>query len=173
MYQPTENFNFGMYQGMPIWTVALCDPSYIKWCIKTVESFAIDGFDELRQLPLFDVDRADSFEGTCLLSKLHAEMDKEPARYKCSLPGSFEMTAYLKDKGYEFYLEFFKPYMIRRYEYDESIIELNESRLKAQKNRNASQDLPYDTWEPSEKYTFDDTINDAFEGDSSNYWNID
>jgi hypothetical protein len=184
LYNSLSVFGFGKHKGIPVWAVAVSYPSYIDWCLKTIEDFAITDLERLENLPLIRVDQ-NSEESKALAAQLKVEMDKRPELYKSIIPEPYDITEYLKEKGYRFYLRYFKPFLTIYHTYSIDTKEENAKcakELKSELDRLESdsyhEEKNYDQERKFEKYNgaygFDDeTIDNAFEGDPENYWNID
>ncbi|MFD1874593.1 hypothetical protein [Hymenobacter bucti] len=166
MYNLHSKLGFGKHIGMPIWVIAVHDPTYIDWCIQNIDDFAIDELEDLELLPIY---HSFSDNNPDALNRMREKIASSPEMYKSNLPTPFLVSEYFAEKGYDFYLENFKPLMNKYYKYKEATLNVNNIKLENLRH----QDLRDDSWDSSERYTFDDTINDAFEGDYSNYSNID
>jgi hypothetical protein len=163
MYHLHSIMGFGKHKKRPVWVVAVCDSAYLDWCIKNVEDFCIEDINSLETLPR--TYSKDLELSTQLKELVKARPDIYQPKY--NEPQSIE--DYFTEKGYSSYLENFKPFMCNPYKFSKETIELNSK--KCSKAR--LDEMRLDSRNSAEKYDFDDMINDAFEGDYSNYSNID
>ena len=170
MYNLHSALHFGKHKSIPIWALSVCEPDYLEWCIKTIEGFCIEDLEALQALPSF------GFGSAKYPDAFLQRISENKELYNSGLPETFFINEYLKIKGYDFYLKNLMPFLERSHKYSKVVMDINNRRIEEQKKRRIEevrrQDLSDDSWSASENYTFDDTINDAFEGDSSNYWNV-
>ena len=160
---------FGKHKNRPIWVVAICNPTYLDWCIKTINSFCIENLEELEALPFYN-----SFiENPDITNKMREKVAANPELFQSKSIEPQFIEDYFTEKGYDFYLEHFKPILYKCHKFSQDIIGLNNKNLEKQRLQEARENLRDNSWNESENYTFYDTINNAFECDYSNHSNID
>lgn len=181
IYDKFSLLDFGKHEGLPLWVVYVCYPDYIDWCIRKVEAFAVESLDDLTQNksfgPQYPSGPAWSFED-CVDEELYWQMVKDPNHGYDRRPRE-KQEHLLARKGYEWFVKSYEPFMKLKYEFSEEAREMNEAELSEQNEwphlraREPSEERPSYSKYGGAYDLDDDTIEDAFEGDPENYWNID
>lgn len=155
IYNKDSKLDFGMYKGYDLGIVYVFDPSYIDWCINKIEGFHISDLNELREYGIIN-------------EKLdwHIRLIGEPGLI-AGIDAFDTFEALIKN---------IKPGDIK-YEFSKETIDKNEENANSSKYQKRKADN-HEDGHGYEKYGGyngydDDTIDNAFEGDPMNTWNVD
>jgi len=157
-YNRNTKLDFGMYEGYDLGIVYVFDPFYIDWCINNISWFHITDINELKYFGVISLDFS-------LLEVARRLQD----------PSVIEGI----DK-YESFQELIKNIDLGNLKYPISneTIELNFAKKNAEfSNKSNPIELDYEKQSYTEYGGYNDwsdqTIDDAFEGDPENTWNVD
>ena len=155
VYNKNSKIDFGMYKGYDLGIVYVFDPSYIEWCINNISGFHISDMDELKEISIINKE-----------VDWHLRLIGEPSLIAgIDTFDTYEKLAANIELG------------DNKYIFNEETINKNKANsglLNSQRRENDD----YDEGSDYEKYGGyngydDDTIDNAFEGDPTNTWNVD
>jgi len=156
IYNKNAKLDFGMYKGYELGIVYVFDPLYIDWCINNIDRFYISDFNELKEYGVINKDLNWQY-------RLVGEASYIPNidRFK-----SFNELLENIDLGNN------------RFEFSPETLQKHKKKSKigiSNTNRSTSIDDEVPRYEKYGGYKGfdDDTIDNAFDGEPMNTWNID